>query len=140
MGRVVACLALIAAVAAWPGTPAAGDAADQAAIIAVIRAQLDAFRRDAAAEAFAYASPSIQRAFRTPDAFMAMVRGGYRPAYRPRSVDFLDLVTTSGGLTQRVLFVGPDGAPVVAHYHMQRQPDGSWRIDGVTLYDSSQPV
>jgi len=36
-------------------------------------------------------------------------------------------------MTQRVLLVGPDGVPVVADYLMQRQPDGSWRINGCIL-------
>jgi hypothetical protein len=32
-----------------------------------------------------------------------------------------------------VLLVGPDGKPVMALYAMERQPDGSWRIDGCML-------
>jgi hypothetical protein len=34
---------------------------------------------------------------------------------------------------QEILVVGPDGQPVLAEYIMQRQPDGSWRINGVIL-------
>jgi hypothetical protein len=37
------------------------------------------------------------------------------------------------GTVQNVLVVGPDGIPVMAIYLMQRQPDGSWRINGVYL-------
>lgn len=135
MARVVAVLALIlllpAAAAAQPAEAVGG--ADRAAIVAVIRDQLAAFRADRAAEAFGYASPMIQRRFGDPQTFMDMVRTGYRPVYRPRSVEFLNLTDTAGGLTQRVLLVGPDGVAVVAHYFMQRQPDGSWRINGVEL-------
>jgi hypothetical protein len=29
--------------------------------------------------------------------------------------------------------VGPDGQAVIALYVMERQPDGSWRINGVYL-------
>ena len=140
--RVIPWAFLLLAVAVWPGRAVAqGETVapvDGATIVSVIEGQLDAFRRDAAAEAFGYASPSIQRVFRTPDNFMSMVRTGYQPVYRPQSVEFVDLVMTSGGLTQRVLFVGPDGVPVMAHYHMQQQPDGSWRINGVTLQESGQ--
>ena len=64
---------------------------------------------------------------------MAMVRQGYPPVYRPRSVDFRELVTSEGRIVQKVLFVGPDGVPVIAEYFMERQPDGSWRIDGCRL-------
>jgi hypothetical protein len=64
---------------------------------------------------------------------MRMVREGYQPVHRPRAVEFRDLVPLEGLWTQRVLFVGPDGVPVIARYPMQRQPDGSWRIDGCVL-------
>ena len=74
--------------------------------------------------------------FGTTEAFMAMVRDGYPQVYRPREVEFRDLADIGGRLTQRVLLVGPDGDVVVAHYFMQRQPDGAWRIDGCVLAGS----
>jgi hypothetical protein len=108
-------------------------AEDAAAIQSVISRQLDAFQRDAGVEAFSYASPSIRAMFGTPDNFMAMVRRGYQPVYRPRSVEFAEALSTPRGPIQRVLFIGPDGRAVVATYFMERQADGTWRIDGVTL-------
>ena len=55
---------------------------------------------------------------------MAMARRGYPAVYRPRAVQFRDLLAAEGDrLTQRVLVIGPDGVPVVASYRMQRQPD-----------------
>jgi hypothetical protein len=114
------------------------DATDAAAIRHVIEAQLKAFRADDGAQAFSYASPAIQSIFKDPDTFMSMVRAGYQPVYRPREVEFRDLVPVQGRLTQRVLVVGPDGVPVVAQYVMERQPDGSWRIDGCTLERSAE--
>jgi len=128
VGRVLVLLLLI-------GMPAfaQADDADKPAIVGVIQKQLDAFQGDRAAEAFGYASPDIQHLFGTPDKFMAMVRQGYPPVYRPRSVDFRELVTSEGRIVQKVLFVGPDGVPVIAEYFMERQPDGSWRIDGCRL-------
>jgi len=30
--------------------------------------------------------------------------------------------------------IGPDGRGVIALYRMEEQPDGSWRIAGVTLH------
>ena len=36
-------------------------------------------------------------------------------------------------IQQEVLFVGPDGKPVIAVYTMQQQTDGSWKINGVYL-------
>lgn len=112
--------------------------ADVSAIREVISAQLQAFRADDGPQAFAYASPAIQSIFKTPDTFMTMVRAGYKAVYRPREVEFRDLVPVEGRWTQRVLVVGPDGVPVVAQYVMERQPDGSWRIDGCVLEQSSE--
>ncbi len=109
------------------------SAGDRAAMVSVIERQLDAFQRDAAMEAFQYASPTIQRMFGDPATFMTMVRTGYAAIYRPQSVEFTEAAVTSRGPAQRVLLVGPDGRLVRATYFMQRQPDGSWRINGVTL-------
>lgn len=110
-----------------PGDP------DRTAIRTVIERQLDAFRRGDGGEAYSYASSGIRTMFGNPDNFMAMVRQGYPQVYRPRDVSFQDLVTEEGRLTQRVLLVGPDGVPSIARYFMQRQPDGSWLIDGCVI-------
>jgi hypothetical protein len=103
------------------------------AIKAIISDQLAAFRRDDAAAAFNDASPFIQGRFQQPDIFLRMVRSGYGPVYRPQQVEFRDLVQTGDGLEQRVFVMGPDGRAYLAHYQMQRQPDGSWKINGCIL-------
>ena len=110
--------------------PATGD---QQAILGTIRAQLDAFQADDGARAFSYATPKLRDLFRTPDNFMAMVRGGYQPVYRPQSVEFLEARIVEGKIGQAVRFVGPDGRAVIAIYTMEQQPDGSWRIAAVQL-------
>jgi DNA-binding transcriptional LysR family regulator len=116
------------------------DATDRLDIREVIARQLEAFRRDDGDAAFAFASPGIQAIFRDPETFMAMVRAGYGPVYRPHEVEFRDIVGYRGQPTQRVLLVGPDNVPVVAYYLMERQPDGSWRIDGCILMGTSEAV
>mgnify|MGYP005866952153 CR=1 FL=1 len=126
-------LAGLLLVLALPAVAADLTAADRSAIRAVVQAQLDAFQRDDHAAAFAFASPTIQALFRTPEGFMAMVRQGYAPVYRPRQVVFQDVVTDRGQPTQRVYVVGPDGRGVIAHYLMEQQPDGTWRIGGCIL-------
>ena len=116
----------------------APSAADRGAIVAVISRQIDAFRRDDGAAAFAFASPSIQGMFGTPENFMDMVRRSYRPVYRPRDVRFEELLARDGQLVQRVLLIGPESEVVVALYEMQRQPDGEWRINGCFLLQAEQ--
>jgi hypothetical protein len=136
MRKLVLTMALLAGLLAGALATAQEEqlgAADGAAIRQAIESQLDAFRRDDGPGAFAHASPDIRAMFRDPDTFMGMVRGGYAAVYRPREVEFRGLGLEEGRWTQRVLFVGPDGVPVIARYYMERQPDGSWLIDGCVL-------
>ena len=114
-------------------TEATVSDADRTSIRGVIESQLAAFQRDDGAEAFSYAAPGIQRKFGNPDIFMQMVRSGYAMVYRPQEVQILDLRINGNTIQQDVLFVGPDGKPVIAVYTMQQQEDGSWRIAGVYL-------
>jgi hypothetical protein len=109
------------------------DLADRAAIRAVVEQQLAAFQRDDGSAAFSLASPTIQRQFRSSDNFMRMVRTGYQPVYRPREVQFGTIATVNGDIVQRVELIGPDGKPALALYVMQRQSDGSWKINGCFL-------
>lgn len=113
-------------------------AVDRAAIRAVVEEQLAAFQRDDERAAFRLASPTIQQQFQSSGNFMRMVRSGYRAVYRPREVQFGEIEMVGGAIIQRVELVGPDGVPALAHYVMQRQPDGSWRINGCFLTASEQ--
>ncbi len=107
--------------------------ADRSSIRDVVESQLAAFQRDDGARAFSYASPTVRRQFVTPERFMHMVRTSYAAVYRPREVAFRDVVVAGDVPAQKVLLVGPDGVPVMAIYPMQRQADGSWKIDGCFL-------
>jgi hypothetical protein len=122
---------------ALPGAARAEDpalgAGDTAAIRSVISHQLGAFLKDDQTAAFSDASPTIQALFHDPDTFMRMVRSAYQPVYRASGVEFRELTTIEGRLVQRVYMVGPDGIAVLADYDMQRQPDGSWRINGCSI-------
>ncbi len=118
---------------AWADDAATVSAADHQAIEQVITSQVDAFRHDASDAAFSYASPNIQSMFGNATQFMGMVRRAYPPVYRPRSFKFEQLVTINGRIVQRVMLVGPDGAEALALYTMEREQDGTWRIDGCSL-------
>ncbi len=134
---LVLALAFMPVVARAGALDGVGDG-DRVEIRAIIERQLAAFQRDDGVTAFGFASPTIRAIFGTPENFMSMVRNGYAPVYRPREVEFQDLADIDGVLTQRVLLVGPDGRVVVAHYSMQRQPDGTWRINGCVLKGAEQ--
>lgn len=107
--------------------------ADRGAIRAVIEAQIAAFRADDGITAFSFASPSIQRQFGDAATFLTMVRTGYMPVYRPREVQFRALIEDRSEPVQPVLLVGPELEVVTAYYVMQRQADGTWRINGCVL-------
>ncbi len=107
-------------------------APDRAAIRSTIESQMAAFRRDDGEAAFAFATPGIQAMFGTPESFLEMVRRGYAPVYRPRSVEFADIVGDPEHPVQLVHVVGPDGEAVIAAYEMARESTG-WRINGCVL-------
>lgn len=107
--------------------------ADKAQFRQIISDQMAAFRAGDAATAFGFASPALQAKFGSAAMFMEMVRGGYQPVYRPKAVDFGAVVDRLQGPEQQVFVTGPDGGRYLAHYMMERQPDGSWRISGCYL-------
>lgn len=134
--RTLLGLGLLLAVALAGATARAAeppDAADSAAIRAVIEGQIAAFRRDDGEAAFGFAAPAIRRQFGTVDIFMDMVRGGYGAVYRPQTYRLGALAVIDDLIVQKVHIVGPDGRAVTAFYIMEKQADGSWRIAGCSL-------
>ena len=106
---------------------------DAAAVREVIEAQLDAFRRDDAQRAFSFATPDIRFRFGTAENFMQMVRTSYPAVYRPRTVRFERFEVVDDQVIQPVRLTDAEGRGWLAFYAMERQPDGSWRIDGCQL-------
>jgi hypothetical protein len=139
MRAALAALLLFACGAALADDLANLPPADRQAIEQVISNQIDAFRHDDGSVAFGYASPDIQSMFGDPAHFMAMVRQGYQPVYRPRSVAFGDALIVDGALVQEVAVIGPDGEPRLAQYAMEREPDGTWKIAGCRLLEKPSP-
>lgn len=114
--------------------PARAQSAEEAAAFrAVIAAQVEAFRADAWDQAFSYASPHIRTIFGSAEQFRTMVMDGYQAVARPQVFDFEEATLLDGRPTQPVFVIGPDGVAHRALYFMERQPDGSWKIDGVVL-------
>lgn len=132
--------ALTLTLGVFTAADARADNGREQAIRSVIEQQLQAFQQDDGQAAFAHASPMIQNMFKNPANFMHMVKTGYQPVYRPREVSFQDLTMVNGELVQRVLLVGPNNEVVVAHYMMQQQPDGVWKINGCILKSADESV
>ena len=136
LGRILLTVALLAA-AGTTATRAEIAEADRQVFREIISNQIAAFQRDDGDTAYGLASPTIQGLFPGVERFMAMVRLGYQPVYRPRSVTFGTAAETARGPEQRVFVTGPDGRNWIAIYTLQQQPDGSWRINGCTLTEDT---
>ncbi|MEO8039646.1 MAG: DUF4864 domain-containing protein [Betaproteobacteria bacterium] len=99
----------------------------------VIESQLAAFAADDAARAFSFASPTIRHMFATPDDFIAMVKSTYPVVYRHASVLFMPFEYVEDVPIQIVQMSDAAGQVWLALYKMQKQTDGSWRIDGCVV-------
>ena len=103
-----------------------------------IDAQLKAFQSNDGALAYSYAAPNVKRIFPTVEIFMGMVESGYQPVRSPRNYAFGKVEEPSGtSIIQQVLILGPDGKDYEAVYTLELQPDGVYRITGVSLRASN---
>ncbi|KQO79198.1 DUF4864 domain-containing protein [Methylobacterium sp. Leaf88] len=126
---------LLILITMWiPSTAFAVDAAARDAAKATVERQIEAFRRDDAATAYAQAAPAIQGLFPSPETFIAMVRQGYGAVYRNRRYS-VDRIEDAGddGVALGVTLQDEDGADWAALYSLEKQPDGAWRITGCRL-------
>src|SRR5690606_22264705 len=81
----------IAATAFFLSTaPALSGEAEIRAAQSSIEAQIRAFLAGENETAYSYAAPSIRRIFPTVEQFMAMVKNGYQPVWKPRDFAFGD--------------------------------------------------
>lgn len=113
--------------------PAAVTSRDAVAIRSVIEAQLDAIGAGDAVLAFSFASPSIRMQFGDAPTFMTMVREGYPMLIRPAATVFLRPDAVEEGAMQQVHLRDQDGRSWLATYHVQRQPDKKWLINGCSV-------
>jgi Domain of unknown function (DUF4864) len=92
--------------------------------------QLEAFRRGDWATAYGYASSAIQTQF-PPEAFRAMVMGGYAPIARSVSatVSRTEALDAQHGLVE-VRVEGENGETIDALYELVEE-HGAWRVNGV---------
>jgi hypothetical protein len=123
------------------GQSLATSDADQSAIRGIIHDQIEAFKRDDALRAFSFAAPALQRMFGSQEHFMAMVKEGYKPVYRPRSYTFGEFKDTPDGTSLSVQIQDLEGIDWVAIYTLELQSDGTWRISGCFITkELGQPV
>ena len=99
----------------------------------VIESQIEAFLNNDAKTAYSFASPQIRGKFPDQDIFFDMVKRGYAPVYRPGNFAFGRSKVEGDTVVQEVLISGPDGKDWTALYFLVRQPDGTYKINGVQM-------
>ena len=130
---LISCLICgLAAITAAGWAQSTSDA-DAASFRQIISEQIAAFNADDGGRAWSYAAPSIQQIFPTPDIFMSMVKNGYQPVYRQKSISFGEISGSADRPVQHVTIVDMNGKLWEALYTMQKQPDGAWKISGCAL-------
>lgn len=101
----------------------------------VIEQQITAFLKDDAETAYSFAAPGIKARYPDKDAFFAMVKRSYQPVYHPGNYAFGRSKSIADGamILHEVAITGQDGKNWKAVYKMARQPDGSYKIEGVLI-------
>jgi hypothetical protein len=131
---LAAALAALLAVA----QPAISGDAEVKSAQSSIDGQLRAFQSDDHAGAYSFAAPNVKQIFPSVDIFMGMVTSGYMPVRKPQNYSFGKTEEMSATqIWQQVFIVGPDGKDYEALYTLELQPDGVWRITGVSLRASN---
>lgn len=122
----------------WPPPAFAEDALGTTRQI--IERQIEAFLKDDAAAAYAFAAPAIQARYPDKDSFFAMVKKSYQPVYKPGNYAFgrSKAVGDGGMILHELLIEGRDGKDWKAVYQLLRQPDGSYRIGGVIIVPETE--
>lgn len=132
MRKVPALLSLLFAIS-LPTPSMAEDAVEGSRQI--IQRQIEAFLKEDAGAAYAFAAPGIKARYPDKDVFFDMVKKSYQPVYKPGNYAFGRSLSLNGGETilHEVLIEGRDGKDWKAIYQLLRQPDGSYRIGGVMM-------
>ncbi|EJK81805.1 DUF4864 domain-containing protein [Rhizobium sp. AP16] len=101
----------------------------------LIQGQIEAFLQNDAATAYSFAAPGIKALFPDKDVFFAMVKKSYQPVYHPGNYAFGKSRAIDNGAVvyQEVLITGIDDKDWTAIYQIARQPDGSYKINGVQI-------
>jgi hypothetical protein len=112
------------------------DVRNAAAIEAVVRAQIEALEDGNANLAFALTTPAVRRELGSPENLLRLIEEEYDPLYRHLRAIYLAAESDEGEVTQTVRITDQNNHVWLVIYEMERQPDGSWRIDGWELLET----
>jgi hypothetical protein len=138
--RFLAILILLAGLTLPWRSAAAGDdipQEDRIAIMEVVQLQLEAVANDDADAAFALATTDTRRVLGDSDSFMQLIKRQYAPIYRHQRAIFSVPEKIAGEMVQAVSLTDSDNSVWLALYQMRRESDGSWKIAGCTLVETT---
>lgn len=137
MFRALLFLLALAPLLAQAGTPTPSSAAVKEKLHAVIRQQLEAFRRNDYAAAYVFAAPAIKEQFPV-EAFERMVRTGYPIIAQSTDATFGLTLDDGEKAVVTVRVVAADGNASF-HYLLERSGE-DWRIAGVQPTKDDGPI
>jgi hypothetical protein len=110
---------------------------DARAIQIVVQSQLNALAEDDAPRAFALATSAIRSRIGNADDFLQMIKHDYDPVYRHQRAIFSAPEIIDGNIIELVRLTDRDNRVWVAIYKMEQDNDGSWKIDGCQLLETT---
>lgn len=122
------------------GTAAAAaplNAIDVRSIQAVVRSHIDALTQDDAEQVFESATSATQVEFGSAEDFLQLIKREYRPIYQSRQAIFSYPEVIDGDTIQMVNVTDDSSHVWVALFRMERDSDGSWKIDGCELLETA---
>lgn len=107
------------------------------AIQNAVQLQIDALAKDDADGAFALTSADTRNRLGTPDNFLRLIKEQYDPVYRHRLAIFSSPQVIDGKVYQSVRLTDFDSHVWLAIYLMHKDADGTWKIDGCQLVETT---
>ncbi len=99
-------------------------------IESAVRGQIQALAARDAGRAFDHPTPALQGYFADPRTFLQTLAQQVQPMVQAERFAFAGIDRDAVGAVQKVLLTGREGHQWLAEFKVQRQPDGSWRING----------
>jgi hypothetical protein len=110
---------------------------EEQAIQSAVQLQIDALTKDDADSAFALATTDTRNRLGTPDNFLRLIKEQYDPVYRHRLALFSEPTVVDNEVYQLVRLTDLNNQVWVAIYLMLKDEDGSWKIDGCQLVETT---
>lgn len=107
------------------------------AVTRVVQSQLNAFADDDAERAYGLATLATQSLAGTPHELLRIIKQRFTPIYRHRHALFSEPEIIGAHALQVVQLTDHDDLVWIAIYEVEREEDGSWKVDGCRLFETN---